>query len=388
MSQVNEAMQTLTAQWYNTMVTGLGLSDQQFQLYQGPNSLVTTSQDMWNMFNAVPPKAVNSNYLDPSQSNSFAPDYNLILTALVASSDSDFRNCMGDYYGQWADYFAKNPLSTVDAKSVSGLFQKWAIMNAPGKAGCITALTKIFIDPINVANNMFGSANGSYPWNNDVDALTSALAGGGSKSFTMNSNIQSSDVKHTWAGGTTSMFFNIFSLGGSASYDSLSTKATSAGINITANFEKVTTFAAGPYAQADPNNPILSKYAPWYSSAVMAKAYTNKNNTVWNKESAINWETAFGANGFLQRMTTALVAADGITITMSSTASYNSLEQTQIQAAAKGGFWPFFSGSGGSGSNTTVTFGDSGAFTSKTTIGLGNPQCLGILQTPISNLFQ
>jgi hypothetical protein len=65
MSQVNEAMQTLTAQWYNAMVDGLGLSPEEFQLYQGPNSMVTTSQDMWNIFDAVPPASVN-NYYDPS----------------------------------------------------------------------------------------------------------------------------------------------------------------------------------------------------------------------------------------------------------------------------------------------------------------------------------
>jgi len=65
---VNTAMDTLTAQWYNALVTGLGLSPDQFQLYQGPNSAMNTSQEMWNLFNAVPPKSIN-NYYNPSQIN-------------------------------------------------------------------------------------------------------------------------------------------------------------------------------------------------------------------------------------------------------------------------------------------------------------------------------
>ena len=124
-----QAMQTLTAQWYNSVVTGLGLSDQQFQLFQGPGTTPTTSQIMWNLFNAVPPNTVNS-YYDPSQANNFASDYNLILTSLVAGNDSDFQNCMGDYYSQWMAYFQKNVPAPFNATTVSALFTQWAMVNA------------------------------------------------------------------------------------------------------------------------------------------------------------------------------------------------------------------------------------------------------------------
>jgi hypothetical protein len=296
---------------------------------------------------------------------------------------------MGDYYGQWQQYLSDNFPATFDTQSVTALFQKWAAINAPSKMGCVSALTRAMTDPLVVATGLFNSvpAGGTYAWNKTVDKLKAALAGGASKSFTMNSLTQSTDVKHTWAGGSTSVFFDLFSFGGGGGYDNLSAKATSAGVNITASFAKVTTFAAGPYAQKDLNDPILAKDSPWYDSAILALAYTTKDNTVWSNQSSITWDKAFGSAGFLQRMATALVVADGIEITMTSTATYSSSEQEQIKAAAKVGLWPFFSVSGGGGSTTTVTFSDSGTFTSKTSIPLGNPQMLGIVQSSMASIF-
>lgn len=386
MPEVNTAMQTLTAQWYNAMVTGLELSDQSFQLYQGPNSLMSTSQAMWDIFNAVPPEAVN-NYYNPAQANNFASDYNLILEALVAASDTNFVNCLGDYYGDWMNYCRTNPAETKDASGFTKLFTDWAMMNAPEKAGCVTAWTKILINPISRAIVKFANAKDQYAWNQTIDALQSALAAGASKSFTMDSSTSEKEVQHTWAKGRTSVFFDIFSFGAGGGYDKLTTKAISSKLVITAEFEKVTTFAAGPYAQEDKNNHILSKYSPWYDGSVLSTAYTTKDNTVWNNQKPTTWDKAFGPNGFLQRMTTAIVAADGVKITMTSSATYDSSEQTQINAAAKRGLFPFFCVSGHAGYDKPVEFHDNGSFTATTVIPRGNPQILGILQTPISKVF-
>lgn len=385
-TSVNEAMDKLTAQWYNALVTGLGLSSDQFQLYQGPNSAMSTSQDMWNLFNAVPPASIN-NYYNPSQVNNFASNYGLILEALVSSSDYSFQNCMGDYYMQWQSYFKGNPPKTFDAQGVSDVFMPWAMINAPGQAGCVTGLTSSYLDPVRIATTKFDSANGRYPWNKTIEAMKFELAGGASKSFSMNSQTASSDVEHTWANGRTSFFFDIFSFGGGGGYDQLTTKTSSAGLKIDAHFDKVTTFTAGPLAANDPNNPGLSAYKAWYESAALAKAYTTKDNTVWNKQKSTTWDKAFGSNGFLLRTISSIVVADGITIKMTSNASYSSSERTEIQAAAKTGIWPFFSVSGSGGSTTDIKFNDDGSFTATTTIALGNPQILGVLQSPIANSF-
>jgi hypothetical protein len=386
MSQVNEAMQTLTAQWYNALVTGLGLSDQSFQLYQGPNTMVDTSQLMWNIFNAVPPKAVN-NYYDPTQANNFTGVYGLILDALVANPDTSFKNCMGDYYDVWQAYLKANKPEKLNAKTISSLFNDWAMVNAPEKASCVAGLTKAYINPVNVANLMYLTADNSYAWNKTIENLEKALKSGAYKEFTLNSSTESSNTEHTWAGGRASVFFDLFSFGGGGSYDKVTTKATSAGIEISAKFGSVTTFAAGPYTQYDAQDPTLCDYSAWYNSAVMALAYTTKGPKVWNPEKPSNWDNIFGDKGTLQRMATALVVGDDITIKMKSKADYSSSEQTQIRAAAKLGFWPFFRASGGGGTDYDVQFKDDGTFECTTIIKQGNPQILGILQTPMANVF-
>jgi len=391
MATVEKAMNTLTAQWYNAMVTGLGLDSNSFQLYQGPNSMMNTSQVMWNMLNAVPPKSIN-NYNNPTQINNFSSDYVLILEALHVMTDSDFVNCMGDYYSKWQTYFIGHMPETINAETVTKVFNSWAVVYAPSQAGCVTALTKLYNDPIKLANVKLdnlktGEHPGVFAWNQTVEQLKSALAGGAEKTFTMNSKTATSDVTHTWAGGNTSFFFDIFSFGGGGSYDKLTTKTTEAGLTIDAKFTKLTTFTSGPLAQNDPNDSTLRDYKAWYESAVLAKAYTTKDNTVWNNQSSTTWEKAFGANGFLQRSTSSIVVADGIEITMTSKASYTTAEHEEIKGAASAGIWPFFSVSGQGGTTTDVKFNDDGSFTCTTKIALGNPQILGILQSPMSKIF-
>jgi hypothetical protein len=386
MSQANEAMQTLTEQWYNAMVTGLGLSAQHFQLYQGSNSIMDTSAKMWDLFNTVPPTSVN-NFYNPAQVNNLTSDYNLILAALIANSDNDFQACMGDYFVPWQEYFADHDPVTWDVQGITDLFNKWALKNAPSKTGCVSGLTKAFINPINIAISKFASAGQKYAWNKTIEDLQYALKGGASSHFTLDSKTASKNISHTWAKASASVIFDLFSIGGGGSYDHLSERAISAGLKVDVNFEKTTTFTAGPLAQANSTDPILKSYQPWYDSAALSLAYTTKDNSVWNKQNPVNWDKAFGSSGFLQRVASALVVADGISITMTSSATYNSSDQKTIIENAGAGFWPFFSVKEKGGTSTTVKFDGSGTFTINVNIPLGNPQILGILQAPMSDVF-
>ena len=389
MSAIDQAMQTLTAHWYNAMCTGLNLSPGNFQLTQGSNASVNTSNAMWQIFNSIPPTAINNSY-QPGQGNLFSQQYGLVLAALVTPADNGFQNCMGDYYSQWLTYLGNNFPTNFNATNLTAVFNKFTILNCPAKASCVNYLLNFYFNnPLTAAITAFSAAaTNGYAWAATVDALQTALTQGTSQSFSMNSLTQSSSLSHTWANASASVMWDLFSFGGGASYDNITQSALSAGVNITASFQKFTTFASGPYAQPNPNNPSLNGFVPWYYSSELGLAFKSpNNNTIWNPASAQNWNTFFSATGVMQRMVQGLVVADGITITMTSTASYSSSEQTQIQAAASGGFWPFFSGSAGGGSNTVVTFNDQGQFTSTTTTNLGNPQILGILQIPMSQLF-
>ena len=60
MSEAEKAMQTLTQQQYNAVVTGLSLSPDNFQLYQGTATTGATSEWIWNILDAIPPKSINN----------------------------------------------------------------------------------------------------------------------------------------------------------------------------------------------------------------------------------------------------------------------------------------------------------------------------------------
>ena len=59
-SAAGEAMGTLTEQWYNALVTGLSLNPDNFQLFQGSESIGDTSEFIWNILDAIPPKSINN----------------------------------------------------------------------------------------------------------------------------------------------------------------------------------------------------------------------------------------------------------------------------------------------------------------------------------------
>jgi hypothetical protein len=391
MSQAQAAMQTLTQQWYNALVTGLSLSPNNFQLYQGTQPVGPTSDWLWKIFDAVPPKSVNNSY-DPSQSNNFSQDYQAVIANLKPLSDNSFQNCMGDYYTNWLNYIQspKCPSNIFDSPdAMQSAFKKWAMIYAPSQMGCSASLIQSFYnDIVTIANTMFASAQVAakgYAYNTTIADLTNAIQSAPAKNFTMDSKTQSSDVSHTWASGSTSVFFDLFDFGGGASYDNLTQEATSAGINISASFQHVLTLPGAPLAKTS-TDPILSQYTPWYNSAALSRAYGTKDNTVW-KNGLPSWDTTFGPNGNLQRSATSLIIVDGIDITMTSATSYSSSDQQVITARASTGFWPFFSASGSGGSSTSVSFSDSGQMTVKITSPAGNPQLLGVLVSAMSEIL-
>lgn len=388
-SSAGEAMETLTQQWYNALVAGLSLSPKSFQLYQGTQSIGSTSEFIWNILDAIPPKSVN-NYYNPNQSNNFSQDYQAVIGNLKPASDNSFEACMADYFNQWMTYLgsADCPDDIFDsANLMSKGFKKWAMINAPSQMNCSASLIESFYnDVVTIANTMFASAQAAgkgYAYNVTIADLNNAITSAPAKSFTMNSKTASSSVTHTWAKASTSVFFDIFSFGGGGSYDKLTTQATSAGLNISASFKHVTTLPGAPLAKAS-TNPILKGYTPWYNSAAFGRAFGTKDNTVW-KNGAPSWDTTFGTDGNMQRVTDTLVIVDGIDITITSETSYSYEDQQTIKAQANAGVWPFFSASGSGGSSTDVTFSDSGAMTVKISSPAGNPQLIGVLVTPVGD---
>lgn len=379
-----QAMADLTAQWYNTVTAQCGLDPATFQLVQGAAPIGSTSEGLWNIFDAVPPLSV-SNYFNPSQLNSFSSNYGSIIANLKPQNAQRFVSDMGDYYSQWAAYLKTGP--TIPAGGMVQLFSNWANLNLPDPGmvqQCITDFQQVSQGTVPVAITMWlnsGGATGAKAYNATIQALTSKLLSAPSKSVEMNSKTASSDVSHTWAEGSVEGAYDFFAGEASASYSSLTTALASAGITISATFQRLLQFPAAPLSKPS-SDPILSQYQPWFSSPALNLAYQNNNNVVWNNTPP-TWQDSFGPNGNMLRTCSALVVVDGIDITMTSNVAFSSSQQQDFQAAAKAGFWPFFSASASGGWSNDTSFDSSGNVTVKSSSPLGNPTILGVTVTPI-----
>lgn len=361
----NQAMTKLSTQWYNTLVTGLKLDPNQFQLLQPAAPLGATSDALWAYFNNLPPASLVNN-LDVSGGNRFYEDYQAVVSQLRSQQGDLFRTDLGDSYTDWMAYV--KTLSPAPAlKDLPNVFRNWAAINAPDVAQKGTNDLRAWAnDPILLAQdavtNQSGFKNGIPNFSRTIADLRVAIGQAPGSSIGFDSSTASSDASKTWAGGTVSGAYDIFFGGASASYSTESAKATSSRIVVSANFSNALTFATGP--------------GSWYSSAALAMAYATKDNTLWNLGTP-SWDSTFGPKGNMLRFVASLIVVDGIDMTITSDAQFSTSEQTNIKASLSVGVWPFFRADASGGYSSQASFSSSGAMTIRTTSPKGNPVVLG-----------
>lgn len=379
-----QAMQTLNAQWYNALTSALNLSPAAFQLVQGNSVVGTLSENLWSIFDAVPPLCVN-NYYNPAQMNSFSSDYGSIINNLNQPGSNTFQNDMGDYYSAWSAFLTTQ--TTLPTGGLPALFQTWSQLHMPAGLAmqCYTDLNAIYQGAVYSAISAWLTAGGSSAvkaYTTTVEQLTTKIAQAPSGNVSMNSQTETSDVSHTWASGEAAGFFDLFAGEASGTYDSLSQTAISAGMNVSASFTHVLNLAAAPLSQPS-TDPILSGYKPWFVGAALELAYQNNNNTLW-KNNPPTWANMFGPGGALLNTCSALIIVDGITISVTSSASFSVSDQAQFQAQSTHGFWPFYEASASGGWSNSFSFSDQGNLSYTASSPVGNPVILGVLVTPIA----
>ncbi|AWB25367.1 hypothetical protein DA075_31195 [Methylobacterium currus] len=97
----------------------------------------------------------------------------------------------------------------------------------------------------------------------------------------------------------------------------------------------------------------------WYVSSALSLAYRTPGAAPWNPASAVNWDTAFGPNGTLRWMTTGLVVASGLSVSAGSTAPFDAVSQSLVEAGVKAaGAWPYYLPA--TAAKTMVSFDDAG----------------------------
>jgi hypothetical protein len=93
----DDVMNTVTAQWYNTLVHGLNLSAADFQIAQGTVVVPGNSKGLWDMMDQVPTDSI-AQFFTPSTLQNFSGEYQSILADVQIAGVVPFKAAMGDNY--------------------------------------------------------------------------------------------------------------------------------------------------------------------------------------------------------------------------------------------------------------------------------------------------
>ena len=362
--------------FYNVLLGGLGLQKSPVQLVQPspPLPAGTPNSTLWAFMNNIPPFSLTQNYIS-SGGNQIFSDYQALFSALQPSVNINFDGDIGPTVSAaWQTYL--NQLTTIPGPTqLPQLFMNWAFSRYPSVAVKGSSdLSRLLLDPIGRAQmalmpytSVAGSPARQPDWSEGYAQLVSQLASAPSRSFSSTEVQSNSNVSTTWTGGAHSGFFGLWS--GSASSSAISEQYAASAVSMQASFAHVTTFTPSP--------------GSWYDSGALGLAYSNKTGSPWGSGSSINWNNTFGSNGNMQRVAINLIAVEGMSITVTSSAVFSASEQTTITQSSSGGLWPFYSSSSGSSSHTGYSFNSAGHMTTTISSLPGVPVVIGIEVLPI-----
>jgi hypothetical protein len=362
--------------FYNELSQGLGLAPGvPFQLIQPSPPLVAgANQDeqLWNYFNNIPPYSLTQNFI-ASGGNQFTSDYAGLFSALQGAPNSFTRDVGPQCNSAWQQFANTLPYTTPLAQFPM-IFRNWAMRNGYTSVASIGAsdLSQALLDPISNAQMtlMRYKPNGinTPTWDAGFAALAQQLSVAPNRQFRLNSASMNSSVTNSWSSGANDGFFGLW--GGSSSASSQSTAFASSNVTVDASFDHVMQFSAVP--------------GDWYNSSAMSLAYANRDGGPWVSPSPLNWNNTFGKNGNLQRFAATLVVASGMRVTVSSSAVFNTQDQTAIHNNSGAGMWPFYSTNSSSGSNTDVKFNNQGNMTVSFSSQPGVPIVIGVIVEPVA----
>jgi hypothetical protein len=392
MTATEDTMANFNKMWYNALADGLGVSKDQFQLAQGATSLGYTSDKIWQIFDAIPPVSAN-NYFNPAQHNSLAENYGAVINNLIPQNDDSVRKELGNKYNDWIKYQDTDSSwtgITIDPENpkeaLLTVFKNWAIrkLDTDKFDDAVTVMSQE--DIVTVAVAQLKSAKKKYGYTAGYTDLKDAINKGESKKVELNTKTTSKDTSHSWAKGRVSGGYRFFSADANGHWDKFTQDIETKGINLVVEYQKVGTLVGSPYAIKSEFNSDLSGYMPWWNSAALKVAKENNNNKVW-KHTAPSCDNTFGSEGNLRWLTTALIVADGIKTTMTSTVSVAKENRQEVEASVKAGYWPFFKAEAEGGWSHKVNFNDDGTFTVTSSSKEGNPTVIGVLVSPIEKIL-
>ncbi|MEG3166080.1 hypothetical protein U1701_15905 [Sphingomonas sp. PB2P19] len=397
-------LDTVNAQWYNTLAKELNLSVEEFQLSQGDVILPRTTDQLWDMMNELPTNSVVQ-YYTPDTLVSMSSEYTSLLSFVQAAGAANFNAAMGEAnMAAWTAtkqaYFQANPSAfseppTVLQTALQNLFQNWsmeALVPNPGSAAqCYTLYRAGFENPIYIAQELQANLplGGPTAFNQTYEQVLADIAAAPSVNFTMESTEASSDISDSWANSSSSTGGTYFYSKSSSSQSSdFSQTFASSSFTVSVSYDHFINVAALPLS-GESIEAGGTTFLPWYYGAALAYAYNNKTTEVWTD--LTQWDALFGPTGSMQYVVTNLIIADGTTTITTSSQSFSTAEQTYAEQQSKEGYgcWPYYvSNSSDSTTKSSTTFNSSSNLVVETTSAAGNPIVIGVLVSSVKDLAQ
>ena len=385
-TDLGTAMTNMSAAWYNAICTNMKLDQSSFQLLAGEG--LPLGEDIvaaWTIADIVPALALVAG--DNSESRAvFSTNYSNLLGDLQDPAESQFQTAMGESYDLWVEYVKTYKWSAGDTED--NVFQTWAMQQGWAQNQINSLIGDMNYDePVSLARSMVQAAeaaNKGFAYEFTIDQITDALRTAPAVPIDVTLSSQNTSFDGTWAQGTAGAWWDIFGVESRSTYSATSLAVADAGLTISGQFDHVTTCAVLPLSEPS-DDPILSTYAPWYDSSVLAKALDNQSNQdeIWNLSADGSWSDYFDpTTGQLARASVTMVVVDGLDFTIDSNVSVTNDQATQINSNTETGFFPFFAADGSITKDVTVQQADSSGLSVKVSRLPGAPLVLGLVVEP------
>jgi hypothetical protein len=319
-----EALTAVTDGWYNQLAASLNLSVRHFQLLQPP-AVPASDQSLWDCFNVVPPVTLKYNrwfYQQPT----FFSQYAAVVNGLSFPESAFVKDIGADTYLQWQAYL--NTISPPPpANTLPTVWFEWAMLHDPSVAniGRSDLSIQLLISGAQAVLQPYEGPNAlPADFSPSFSDLKNTLRASSGASFSFDSANDNPDVSNSWVPGDDPNYFGIWT-GSSAAFH-VSRKFALSKITVSVQFDHYATVPVTP--------------GSWYNSSLLHQAWVSESTPPWIDSA--NWLAYFGENGSFTYAIGSLLAADGITLTLTSDADFTTAEQAMIQGLAAMGDWPVY----------------------------------------------
>lgn len=315
----------LTDAWYNQVCESLNLSVKNFQLTQ-PVATPSNDESVWAYINLVPPKTLKFNYWYYHQP-SFFSQYAAIVNQLQFPNSAFEKDIGAATYKKWNAYLQSLSPQPPENTLPTVWFQ-WAMVNAPSVAniGRSDLSCQVLINSGQAALAPYEGSNAALPdFSPTFSDLKTLLQSSSAAVFSFNSNNANPDVSGSWSPGIDINYFGIWT--GSWCGFTINKKFAQSTISITVQFDHYTVVPVIPGA--------------WYNSGLLNLALSSQSAPPWS--SGTTWNNYFGPDGTMNYAIGAVIAADGISLTLTSDADFTIEEQAAIRSQIRSGYWPVYS---------------------------------------------